>query len=376
MRLKNIFYPLFFIMLTLPVYVTGYSQELTAKAAYAIHPTTGMVLMNKNGNARVGPASLTKMMTLYVLFDALKNRELQLDTEIPVSEAAWRKGGSKMFIEVGKTVKVEDLIRGIAISSGNDACIAVAEYLGGTEANFAAIMNQKAEQLGLTGTQFRNSSGWPDPEQYTTARDMVTLATAIIRDFPTQYKYFSELSFTYSGISQPNRNWLLKRGIGVDGMKTGHTEADGYHLVSSMKRNGERIVAAVLGTDSMAARANESQAVLNTAAAGAKRQRVVKNAQILAADVPIHLGTKTTTALAANRDLTLYLNAQIKTALTAETTYSTPLVAPVATGTEVGKLTLTTPHQVFEIGLVTTEDIAKDSWFNRYLRHAGKKLGL
>lgn len=366
---------IFFIALTFFLNASSHAQTIAAKAAYVVHPATGTVLIDQNANTRVGPASLTKLMTLYVLFDALKNQELQLNTAVPVSEAAWRKGGSKMFIEVGKTVLVEDLIRGIAISSGNDACIAIAEYLGGSEENFANRMNQQAKKLGLTGTQFKNASGWPDPEQYTTARDVVTLASAIIRDFPERYKYFSEKSFTYSGIKQPNRNWLLSRGIGVDGLKTGHTEADGYHLVSSMRRNGERVVAAVLGTDSMAARANQSQAVLNTAAAGTKRQAIVRQGQILAKDLPVHMGVKQATNLAANQDLTLYLNTQIKDKLTAETSYTTPLIAPVAAGTEVGKLTLTTPHQRFEIALVTTEDIAKDSWFNRYLRHAGKKLG-
>ena len=205
---------------------------------------------------------------------------------------------------------------------------------------------------------------------------MATLGTALKRDFPEFYKYFAERSFTYSGIKQPNRNWLLSRGIGVDGLKTGHTEEDGYHLVSSMLRGRERLVAAVLGTNSMAERANQSQAALNTAAAGGKVQNIIRQNQVLAPEVPVHHGVKRTTTLTANRNLNLFINPKLKSNMSAEITYKQPLIAPIQAGTEVGTLTLKTPYQQFQIALATSEDIAKDSWFNRYLRHAGKKLGL
>lgn len=366
---------LYVIGLTCLLQVPSYAQDINAKAAYVVHPATGTILLNQNGSGRVGPASLTKMMTLYVLFSALEDNTLTLESELPVSEAAWRKGGSKMFIEVGKTVKVEDLIRGIAISSGNDACIAVAEYLGGTEANFATMMNRAAKKLGLTGTNFANASGWPDPNQYTTAKDMAALGTALQQDFPTYYKYFSEKSFTYSDIKQPNRNWLLSRGLGVDGMKTGHTEADGYHLVSSMVRNGERFVAAVLGTESMAERANQSQAALMSVAIG-QVQQVVKNGQILVPELAVHHGVKHTTSISTNSGLKLFVTPTLQDKMTADITYTQPLIAPVSAGTQVGMLTLKTPYQKYDIPLITTEDVAKDTWFNRYLRHAGQKLGL
>jgi D-alanyl-D-alanine carboxypeptidase (penicillin-binding protein 5/6) len=209
--------------------------ETTAKQAIVIDYDTGNVLFAKNADETVGPASMTKMMTIYLLFERLKDGRLSLESELPISEKAWKMGGSKMWVEVGKKAKVEDLIRGIIVQSGNDATIVVAEGLAGTEDAFAEEMTRKARALGMENTNFVNASGWPDPDQYTTVRDIAILSAATIRNFPEYYHYYSEKEFTYSKIKQGNRNPLLYKNMGADGLKTGHTEESGYGLAASSR---------------------------------------------------------------------------------------------------------------------------------------------
>ncbi|MEQ9327642.1 MAG: D-alanyl-D-alanine carboxypeptidase family protein, partial [Rhodospirillales bacterium] len=241
---------------------TASSLDTAAKQAFMMDATTGAVLFEKNADELMPPSSMSKMMTVYMLFSKIKQGTVSLQDTFPVSEYAWRKGGSKMFVEVGNRVKVEDLIRGIIIQSGNDASIVVAEALYGSEEAFAREANQKARDMGMTSTTLRNATGWPDPEHMTTARDLAILALRTIRDFPDLYQYYNERSFTYAGIRQGNRNPLLYRNMGADGLKTGHTEAAGYGLTSTVERNGRRLILVVNGLESVKSRGAESERLL------------------------------------------------------------------------------------------------------------------
>ena len=237
---------------------------LAAKSWLLVEMGSGQTLAEEKADQRLEPASLTKLMTAYLTFSAIRQKSLSLDQPLPVSEKAWRMGGSKMFVKVDTRVTVEELIQGMIVQSGNDACIVLAEGIAGSEETFAQMMNREARRLGMTGTSFRNATGMPDPQHYTTARDLAKLAGALIREFPEEYrKYYSMKEFRYGGITQPNRNRLLWTDPSVDGVKTGHTDAAGYCLISSAIRDQRRLLAVVLGTGSDAARASESLKLLN-----------------------------------------------------------------------------------------------------------------
>lgn len=234
-----------------------------AKSYLAIDARTGYEIAAHEPDLRLAPASLTKLMSAFVVFQALASEQVGLDDLVTISENAWRTGGSRMFVEVGKQVTVKDLLLGMIVQSGNDASVALAEHIAGTEAVFAQMMNQSAAALGMSSSNFLNSTGLPDDDHYSTARDLATLARAIVEQFPEYYKWYSLKEFTWNDIKQPNRNNLLWRDASVDGMKTGHTDDAGYCLVSSAKRDGMRIVSVVLGTSSAKARIDGSQALLN-----------------------------------------------------------------------------------------------------------------
>jgi serine-type D-Ala-D-Ala carboxypeptidase (penicillin-binding protein 5/6) len=237
---------------------------LAAKSWLLLEMGTNQVLTAEKPDERIEPASLTKLMTAYLTFSAIRQKTISLNQPLPVSEKAWRTGGSKMFVRVDTEVPVEDLIKGMIVQSGNDACVTLAEGIAGSEENFAQMMNREAQRLGMTNSHFTNSTGLPDPELYTTARDLSLLASALIRDFPEEYgKYYSMKEFRYNNITQPNRNRLLFIDPSVDGVKTGHTEAAGYCLISSALRDKRRLLSVVLGTTSDSARASESQKLLN-----------------------------------------------------------------------------------------------------------------
>ncbi|MBX3702842.1 MAG: D-alanyl-D-alanine carboxypeptidase [Steroidobacteraceae bacterium] len=234
-----------------------------ATAWILVDQASGAVLASREAEARVEPASLTKLMTAYAVFHALRDGKLKLDTEVPISERAWRAEGSRTFLDVGTRVPVEVLVQGMIVQSGNDATIALAEAVGGTEETFAALMNQYAERLGMRASHFQNSTGLPGPDHRMTVADIARLTRAIIREFPDYYRWYSQREFTWNRIRQPNRNGLLARDPSVDGVKTGMTEAAGYCLVSSAQRDGMRLVAVVMGTSSMKAREDASLALLN-----------------------------------------------------------------------------------------------------------------
>jgi D-alanyl-D-alanine carboxypeptidase (penicillin-binding protein 5/6) len=238
--------------------------SLAAKSWLLLEMGSNQVLTTEKPDERLEPASLTKLMTAYLTFAAVRNKTIALAQPLPVSEKAWRTGGSKMFVRVDTQVPTEDLIKGMIVQSGNDACVTLAEAIAGSEENFAQMMNREAQRLGMKNSHFMNSTGLPDPQHYTTARDLSLLASALIRDFPEEYKkYYSMKEYTYNNITQPNRNRLLYIDPTVDGVKTGHTEAAGYCLISSALRDKRRLLSVVLGTVSDSARASESQKLLN-----------------------------------------------------------------------------------------------------------------
>jgi len=238
--------------------------SLAAKSWLLLEMGSNQVLTTEKPDERLEPASLTKLMTAYLTFAAVRNKTIALAQPLPVSEKAWRTGGSKMFVRVDTQVPTEDLIKGMIVQSGNDACVTLAEAIAGSEENFAQMMNREAQRLGMKNSHFMNSTGLPDPQHYTTARDLSLLASALIRDFPEEYKkYYSMKEYTYNNITQPNRNRLLYIDPTVDGVKTGHTEAAGYCLISSALRDKRRLLSVVLGTASDSARASESQKLLN-----------------------------------------------------------------------------------------------------------------
>jgi len=239
------------------------APELGARSYLLIDFDSGAVLAEKAADEQVEPASITKMMTAYLIYRELENGRISIDDKVTISEKAWRMEGSRMFVEVGKQVSVEDLLKGMIIQSGNDATVALAEHVAGTESAFVDMMNAQAQALGMTGTNYENVTGWPSENHYSTARDIATLAQAMIRDFPEHYRRYSEKEYTYNNIKQYNRNRLLWRDKTVDGIKTGHTESAGYCLVSSGKRSGMRLISVILGTESDKARTQQSQALLN-----------------------------------------------------------------------------------------------------------------
>lgn len=236
---------------------------VAASAHILVDFHSGQVLSEHEADARMEPASLVKMMTTYVVLAELAAGHIHLTDKVRISEKAWRKGGSKMFVEVNSEVSLEDLLKGVIIQSGNDASIALAEHVAGSEESFTQLMNNHARRLGLTGTHFTNSTGWPDPDLHTTARDMAHLGAALIRDFPEHYGWHAIKSFVFNGINQQNRNRLLWRDDGVDGIKTGHTEAAGYCLVASAQRESMRLIAVVMGVQSEKVRADETGKLLS-----------------------------------------------------------------------------------------------------------------
>jgi D-alanyl-D-alanine carboxypeptidase (penicillin-binding protein 5/6) len=310
--------------------------DTTAKFAIIIDHVTGAVLLEKEPDASMVPSSMTKLMTAYIVYEMLRGGRLKLDQELPVSERAWRMGGSKMFVQVGTSVKVEDLIRGVIVQSGNDACIVLAEGIAGSEEQFAELMNAKARDLGLERTTFRNSTGWPHPEHRSSARDIATLARRIIRDFPEYYHYDAEKSFRYNGIEQQNRNPLLQKNL-ADGLKTGHTDEAGYGLVASADRNGRRVIVMVNGLETMRARAEESERLLEWSF------REFENVTLFTAgdvveQAPVHLGTAPTVPLVGGRDVVMTMPRGWRNRAKVTLSYSTPVPAPVQRGTKLGTL--------------------------------------
>ena len=316
------------------------TPTINARAWLLLDMTSGQVLAAQNPAERVEPASLTKLMTAYLTFSALKAKTITEDKVVPVSEKAWKASGSRMFIEPRKPVTVGELIRGMIVQSGNDACVALSELISGSEESFAAAMNREAQRMGMKSTSFRNSTGLPDAQHYTTAEDLSLLATAIIRDFPEYYALYSLKEFTYNGIKQSNRNRLLWADPNVDGMKTGFTDAAGYCLISSAKRGLRRLLSVVLGAQSESSRATESQKLLNFGFLNYDAVRLYEKGQTVSA-LEVWKGGAREVKAGFDRDYYVSVprgqGERVKASLTAQK----PLIAPVVIGQKVGSVKVT-----------------------------------
>ncbi len=331
--------------------------ETEAHNAYIIDMKTGAVLLDKGGEDRIAPASMSKMMTYYTAFTYLKEGKASLDDMLPVSEKAWRTQGSKMFVPLGGRVKIDDLLRGIIVQSGNDACIVLAEGLAGSEEAFVEKMNETAQKLGLTGSHFHNVTGLPDPEHYMTEHDLAILATHIITDFPEYYKYESLKDFTYNGIKQGNRNPLLYKDLGADGLKTGHTEEAGYCLTASAVRDNHRIIMVLAGLPTMKSRITESERLLEWAFREFGGYTLYKAGDPVD-EAEVWLGTQAKVPLTVTSDAVVVIPRRARKDMKVTVSYDKPVKAPVVKGQEIGKLIVTTPGIApTEFPLVAAADV-------------------
>lgn len=311
--------------------------QLNAKAYILIDVNSGKIIAEKNSEKKLPPASLTKIMTLYVVSSALNNNQLKLSDTIRISKKAWKTGGSRMFVKEGDNVSVEDLLKGIIVDSGNDACVALSEYLGGSEEGFSDIMNQHAKALGMANSHFTDSTGLPDPKHYSTAKDLAILGRALVQDFPQYYHWYKQKWFTYNGIRQPNRNRLLWRDKQVDGIKTGHTNEAGYCLVSSAVQNNMRLLAVVLGSPSESARADDSQKLINYGFRFYETYKLYEKGQAVT-ELPLYKGTADSikVGLSAEEYVTIptgeYKNLSIHSKVPSY------LKAPINKGDQIGEL--------------------------------------
>jgi D-alanyl-D-alanine carboxypeptidase (penicillin-binding protein 5/6) len=340
--------------------------SMAVKSYVLLDVNSNRFIAEENATMRVEPASLTKVMTAYLTFKALKNGHLQPDQQIPVSTYAWKAEGSRMFIEPNRPVTVEELIHGVIIQSGNDASIALAEAIGGSEEVFAQLMNQEAKRLGMNNTNFMNSTGLPDPDHYTTAHDLATLAAALIQDYPEQYqRLYSMKEYTYNNITQPNRNLLLWRDPHVDGIKTGHTKAAGYCLMTSAKRGDMRLISVVLGATSENARAAESQKLLNYGFQFYESQLVYKAGAAIS-ELKVWKGKDNTLAATVAENLYITLPKGEYSRVKATLTSQQPLIAPIKAGQEVGTIEFVLDGKVIDSQkLVASKDVGIAGFFGR-----------
>lgn len=318
---------------------------VAARQFVLIDQATGKTLASQGEDQRAEPASITKLMTGYVVFKAIAEKRLRLDEPVTISERAWRAEGSRTFVEVGKQVPVEVLIKGMIVQSGNDAAIALAERVAGSEPAFAALMNTEAQRLGMRGSRFANATGLPDPGLYSTARDIATLSRAIIRDFPQFYRWYSLREYEYGGIRQPNRNGLLARDAGVDGLKTGHTSSAGYCLASSAERAGTRFIAVVLGSESPRKREEASLTLLEHGFRNFETVRLRKAGETVL-QPRLYKGVTERIEITPATDVAVTVVRGRAAALRTATTVDTPLIAPLKAGQRVGEL------QVLEDGRI------------------------
>ena len=344
--------------------------ETPASSAMVIEVTTGKILLDKNADVPMAPASMSKLMTLYLLFERLKDGSLSLDDTFRISENAWRKGGAKsgsstMFLPPRKRVRIEDLVRGIIVQSGNDACIVVAEGLSGSEEAFAAEMNERGREIGLLNSTFRNSTGWPHPEHRMTPRDLATLSAALIKKFPEFYHYFKEAEFTYGGIRQMNRNPLLYKEMGVDGLKTGFTSESGYGLAASALRGERRVILVVNGLGTKRARSREPERLMEWAFREFNNYALFKAGEQLE-EAPVWLGTSNRVPLLIKEDVVLTFPRKHRRKMRVKLVYDGPIPAPIERGTEVGKVVISIPGQTdLSVPVLTGADVEQLGLFGR-----------
>lgn len=316
--------------------------ETAAQEAILLDYDTGKVLLEKNADARTPPSSMSKLMTVYMVFERIQKGDLKLTDELPVSPRAWKMGGSKMFVMVNTKVSIDDLLHGVIIQSGNDATVVLAEGLAGSEESFAEQMTQKGKEIGLTGSQFKNASGWPEEGHYMTARDIATLAAHTIRDHPKYYQIYKQKEFTYNKIKQGNRNPLLYDSTGADGLKTGHTEAAGYGLAASVERNGRRLILVVNGLKSMQQRADETRKLLEFGFREFENYRPFRAGETVA-EADVWLGNQAKVPLVVDQDTIVTLPRSARNTAKIVAQYSGPLAAPIVKGATVGQIVIETP---------------------------------
>ena len=317
------------------------------------------------------PASMSKIMTAYVVFDMLKKGQAKLDDELPVSEKAWRLGGSKMFVPIGGRIKIDDLLKGVIIQSGNDACLVLAEGLAGSEEAFIDLMNKKAKEIGLEDSHFANVDGLPNPDHWMTAHDLATLAIRTIKDFPEYYHYYSQIDYEYNNIKQGNRNPLLYKNVGADGLKTGHTEEAGFSLTGSVKRGDRRIVVVLGGLPTMKARAQESERLIEWAFREFNDYRLF-SAGDKVEDADVWLGASPRVPLTVAKDLVVTLPRKSRKDMKVAVQYDRPIPAPIKEGETVGKLVVTAPDQPpIEAPLVAAASVMRLDALGRIATLAG-----
>lgn len=345
---------------------SAYAIETKAKQAYLIDATTGEVLFSKEAETKMAPSSMSKLMTCYVVFEALKNGDITKDTNMTISQNAWQMQGSKTFVPVGGQVKVEDLLRGVIVQSGNDATVALAEGMAGTEDEFANRITKKAAELGMANSSFKNATGWPHPEHLTTAKDLATLAQRLINDFPEYYGYFAETEFTFNDIKQGNRNVLLTKNIGVDGLKTGHTDSAGYGIVASAVKDNRRLILVINGLDNDKDRAQEAQNLLNYGFMNFTNITVAKaNTPIFQIDT--WLATEEKVNLVAKQDIIVTVPVDQKKLVLASVNYSSPVIAPIFADQNIASLKLTINGIQQEFQLFAEHDVNQVSFFKKLM---------
>ena len=353
------------MLILIPFTASAFNTK--AKYAALLDYDTGEVLYQKNADEKMVPSSMTKVMTAYIVFERLKSGILNLDDEFTVSEKAWKKGGSKMFLRHTERVTVEELLNGIIVQSGNDACITVAEGISSSEESFAELMNETAKRIGLTNSNFVNSTGWPDDGHYMSAKDLAVLARRIIKDFPEYYHYFAKAEYKYSNIKQANRNSLLFRDIGVDGLKTGHTDDGGYGIVISGEKDGRRVLAVVNGLDSEFNRTDEAERLLNYGFRNFTKKTLFKKGQVVD-NAQVWQGKTDEVSLSVQNDIELLIPKLSSNDIQVGIEYEGPVASPIKKGDKIGSLFIQIPNMERKrYPLVASDDVKQAGSFNRFI---------
>lgn len=359
---------LIIILIVFPNFAHSFKSD--AEFALLIEYETDQVLYEKNSRKKIYPASMSKLMTLYVLFDYLEKNIISLDEKIFISENAWRKGGavsesSTMFAEVSSYISVENIIRGIVIQSGNDACIAISEAISGSEEIFSDEMNSYAKKIGMNDTNFVNSTGLHNDNHYSTPLDMTILAKSLMKDFPNFYHYFSERNFTWNGIFQPNRNNLLGNNLGIDGLKTGKTSQSGYSMIVSSEKENVRLIGIVSGLSSKDSRTMEMKKLINYGQKSFRKYKLFTNRDIIK-EVKVWGGKKINLNMLVSEDINLLLNIRTKRNLNAKILFNEPIIAPIKEDQIIGKLILyNDEEEIMNSNLISSENIERNNIFGR-----------
>lgn len=346
-------------------HITPAAPQLSAKGYFLMDYKSGQVIVQKEAQSRIEPASLTKMMTMYVIDQELKHGKLKLTDMVPISKKAWKTEGSRMFVEVNQKVSVEELIKGIIIQSGNDACVAMAEYIAGSEETFATLMNHYAQQIGMKNSHFTNSTGLPDENLYTTVEDLAILAKALIQDFPDSYALYSQKSYAYNGIKQPNRNRLLWKDEYVDGIKTGHSSSAGYCLTASAEKDNMRLIAVVVGAQNDSERTHQTHQLLTYGFRFYQTHKLFNALEIIE-EPRVWMGKSKNVSLGLQEDLYVTIPQGQYEALDAQLSLEKHLKAPITEGQAQGKLVVKLQDKLItQRPLVALEDLDKGPFWSR-----------